>query len=388
MTANCQRYLLCQISQIYNIRRNQHFLIWTATWERAAQAGAPGSGETNSVDEKPPHWSGRLFFWFSTTSRVDGWEPQPVSVRQWWKQCRPEQITLTRRSEMMSLSFSKLLMLSHHKNGHGWQQKRPLRAKIAPKGGCQKWQLLLIISLRTTAQHTHIFVGNSRGEHSVAASLFTSYSQEDMLQKKEASNAATPLRQSKVEIPKAKLGHRSVGRGKNWKRIITSTLFFCWLVRFSGFFCWQKDAKSSSDKTRHQKVNGKHQAGSRIYNECVLTLCSCIGLYSTLSLYPNVCISISSPARSVRMPPTTFQSQPLWPVYSRNFSLQCFRHTMIYNVYIFIYLVPCVFSFAMLHSNQSSTWWPLNLTFSWSCFQWFHWIVSTGFEPKKEPLHD
>ena len=52
-------------------------------------------------------------------------------------------------------SFSKLLMLSHHKNGHGWQQKRPLRAKIAPKGGCQKWQLLLIISLRTTAQHTH-----------------------------------------------------------------------------------------------------------------------------------------------------------------------------------------------------------------------------------------
>ena len=68
-----------------------------------------------------------------------------------------------------------------------------------------------------------------------------------------------------------------------------------------------------------------------------------------------------------------------------------FRHTMIYNVYIFIYLVPCFFSFEMLHSNHSSTWWPLytkNFTFSWNCFQWFHWIVSTGFEPKKEPFHD
>jgi len=43
----------------------------------------------------------------------------------------------------------------------------------------------------------------SPGEQSVAASLFTSYSQEDLQQKMEASNAVTPLRQSKVEVPKA-----------------------------------------------------------------------------------------------------------------------------------------------------------------------------------------
>ena len=113
---------------------------------------------------------------------------------------------------------------------------------------------------------------------------------------------------------------------------------------FRFFSCWQKDAKSRSDKTRHQKVNGKHQAGSRTYNECVLTLCSCIGLYSTLSLYPNVCISISSPARSVRMPPTTFQSQPLWPVYSRNFSLQFFPpYNDIQCIYLYISCSMCFF---------------------------------------------
>ena len=90
-----------------------------------------------------------------------------------------------------------------------------------------------------------------------------------MLQKKEASNAATPLRQSKVEIPKAKLGHPSFWESEELEENTNFHFLFCWLVRLSGFFsCWQKDARSSSDKTRHQKVNGKHQAGSRTYNEC------------------------------------------------------------------------------------------------------------------------